>query len=453
MRCCRGNSALEGYHLHYRVFFPPTATSCGPEWHELLKNRFDFCWSVKAGRVFNSYCKEVNESTHFDMYLFDIAAISARRAPYYDQRVPFTGHRILNMGIAGERTARVRHGFYFQGECIKQRRQDASPALLNVASTSTESSSTASSVYFSALIGFDGPLRTRPTRADIQFAAKQKALWHDARAMQLAMLERGLFMDQRKWKEFIDSRLRDQEVWTILKASGLLQLKDKLSKPIVASEAQASFLTTPAPAQNNTVPDTVPHIENEEVEAENNDLDDLVSQTLERPQTFLGGLLQNIQERLIGVVSSVTSTRRTETARRTEIARSTKTGLALTASHTNESTNANAATAAKAKASVTVNATGFLGPNAGSHQMQAVHSQNGKQKSNSNDRGRKKKVKRKQKYSRKAMDRRMYLQNIRRTMVAQRCTRDKAIKHLETKKRAAEKMRARQEAKRQRQHK
>ena len=57
-RCCRGTSALEGYHLHYRAFFHSSALNVGPRLHELLKTSFDFRWNVTRGRhlqLFISY--------------------------------------------------------------------------------------------------------------------------------------------------------------------------------------------------------------------------------------------------------------------------------------------------------------------------------------------------------------------------------------------------------------
>ena len=66
-RCIRGSSALEGYHAHYRGHFFPCAFAAGPEYFELRKNRFDFRWSVRAGRKLRLHSSEVNNSRHFDL--------------------------------------------------------------------------------------------------------------------------------------------------------------------------------------------------------------------------------------------------------------------------------------------------------------------------------------------------------------------------------------------------
>lgn len=200
----------------------------GPRLHELLKTSFDFRWNVSSARSVHLFCKEVNDSSHFDLELFDLTAASVSRCPLYDGTLPFDGHLSVNM----KSSATVRSGFYFAGAAVRTRRHKPLPPL-----ESRPSCTEGGLSYVNWLFGSKAT-RCAPTAEDVKDLAQLKSLWTSVKDMQsFALDEMGILMDQRQWSSWISKELECKRTAMSLNEKGYIEYFKGVASSVTGPDA------------------------------------------------------------------------------------------------------------------------------------------------------------------------------------------------------------------------
>ena len=208
-RCHRGSSGLEGYHQHFRIFYPSVSLCMGPRLFELRLTSFNYRWNVNRSRQYGMFCEEFQKACHYDLYLIDLAAASASRIPRY-MTTPFKNHISIDCGS----DITVRSGFYYVGVAARKRRGIGPPPL------ETRPDPTVSSLSYANWL-FDGTAtKCTPNGDDIKHLAAHKTLWKQPCSLQdFALCELHILADERAWSAWIIQQTEGQRVATTLAKS------------------------------------------------------------------------------------------------------------------------------------------------------------------------------------------------------------------------------------------
>jgi len=121
-RCNRGNSALEGYHVHLRRRGEPAVVAT-TEFKDIVINEFDMRWSVRSSRDAGLDTTGVG---HYNLALIETYDASRRHMPYLGDET--------ERGLPGytplvELEPIVHHGAHFSHEAWMAKCEDARSAL------------------------------------------------------------------------------------------------------------------------------------------------------------------------------------------------------------------------------------------------------------------------------------------------------------------------------------
>jgi hypothetical protein len=221
-RCLRTSSSVEGYHQHLSRCVSACAKSAGTEWLDLLRQKFDFCWTVRSLRRIGWY----KGCQHCDIALADrlhsLAAsldVIAYTSDWQCTPVP------------EDKDSVVRHGVHYASVAMQQRFIKAQAQLPSSSGGGASSSSAQQIPKATEVVelgDFLKQVKCVPTANDVEKLLTDEQLLETASSLMRRATALGLNVPKEAAKTMIERWLFAEKGFQVMKEAGLMGVKAKL---------------------------------------------------------------------------------------------------------------------------------------------------------------------------------------------------------------------------------
>jgi hypothetical protein len=239
-RCLRTSSSVEGYHQHLSRCISACAKSAGTVWLDLLRQKFDYLWTVRELRRIGWY----NGCCHCDIALADRLHTLANSLG----AMAYTGGWKCTP-VPEDKDSIVRHGAHYASVAMQERFNKAQKQLgIACAGSSSGSGGGGAAAHVprvaevAEIDDFLRRVKCVPTAGNIDALLADEQLTTTAQSLMKRAAALGLSVPKEAAKTMLERWLYAEKAYQVVKEKGLLTLKAKLAMPGVSMNMRDAVL-------------------------------------------------------------------------------------------------------------------------------------------------------------------------------------------------------------------